>query len=135
MKALKVSTDNKREVVDFSKAISLDVLSEAVGGFIERVHLPSLGIDMWVNEEGKYAGEIVQNPMATALWVENYGPTDVMVGNVIFTGGANLGGETLGLTDEQLATLLAYEKSVTVPNLNIEDYLRITVTDFDGNPL
>jgi hypothetical protein len=43
---------------------------------------------MWCNEEGKLTGLPV-NPVATAMWTRYFGETDVIVGNVVFTGGAD----------------------------------------------
>jgi hypothetical protein len=63
---------------------------------------------MWVNEEGKYSG-LTQNPIATALWADMYGNTDLIMGNVIIT--ADDGeGETVGLSDEQVKFFMNYDK-------------------------
>ena len=132
MKALKVSTNNTREVVEFTNETSYQTISDAVNGWIECIPLPSLGVDMWINEEGKLSNELVQNPTATALWYDNYGPTDVTIGNVIFTGGTDGEGETLGLTDAQLEALLAYDKGVFIADLDINKYLGFTITTFDN---
>lgn len=131
MRALKVSTDNVREVVEFTEETSYETIREGVGGWIECVRIPSLGVDMWVNEEGKLSDDPVQNPMATCLWYENYGPTDVTIGDVVFTGGTGPSGETTGLTDGQLAALLGYSGSVTITGLDISRYTGVTVTPLD----
>jgi len=68
------------------------------------------GIDMWLNEEGKYVfGEPVPrefvNRRATmfAHEVHSISVHDFIVGNVLFTGGADDEGDTVGLSEKQLA--------------------------------
>ena len=131
MKALKISTDNAREVVEFDNTTSYETIKSAVGGWIELIRIPSLNVDMWINEEGKLTNEPIQNPTGTALWVENYGEIDVIIGDIIFTGGTDNSGSTVGLSDAQLDALLNYDKLVTVKNLNIEDFWGVTVTPLE----
>jgi hypothetical protein len=128
MKALKISTQGVREVVDFDNETAYSVIRSAVGGWIECIRIPSMGVEMWVNEEGKLADNPIINPIATALWVDNYGKTDVTVGDVIITGPPNGEGDSQGLTEEQLATLLAYDKTVNLDGVNVSDYIGFTVT-------
>ena len=76
----------------------LETLQDAVGGLIQAVDLtPSL--TMWCNEEGKLIGLPV-NPVATAMWTRYFGETDVIVGNVVFTGGCDEDGNTTSLLQE-----------------------------------
>ena len=106
MKAVIVKTTGEKSVVEFDNSTAYKTLSGAVGGYIECVHLPeTLDLDLWVNEEGKLDG-LVFNLFGTYLWVENYGKTDVIVGDVIFTSGTDNEGHTLGLSDEQVDYLL-----------------------------
>ena len=65
------------------------------------------------------------------MWVENYGESDVIIGDIIFTGGTDNSGSTVGLSDAQLDALLNYDKLVTVKNLNIEDFWGVTVTPLE----
>ena len=104
-KALIVRTDDSRETVEFEVGNSYNTIKTAVNGYIECVHLPSLGVDMWLNEEGKLNG-LPRNAFGSLLWVREYGLTDLMVGDIILTGGADDEGETLGLTDTQLEKLI-----------------------------
>ncbi len=96
MQTLHVLTDSS-----FNKDIhdpSLENLQAAVGGLIQAIDLaPEL--TMWCNDEGKLMGLPV-NPVATALWTRYFGETDVIVGNVVFTGGSDEEGETTGLLNE-----------------------------------
>lgn len=80
----------------------LRTLQEAVGGYVEAPYIPGLneaGITMWANEEGKILG------LPGNFWI--FGGRDFVAGPVIFTG-HNDEGETLGLTDEQTARVLAF---------------------------
>jgi hypothetical protein len=108
MKAVIVKTTGEKSVVEFSNETCYSVLSGAVGGYVQPVWLESRKAEMWVNEEGKMNG-LDQNPYGTALWIEAYGLTDVIVGDLILTGGTDDEGNTLGLDDERVADLLAYE--------------------------
>jgi hypothetical protein len=110
--AVIIRTDGSKEVVEFDQDSSYNVISTAVGGLIECVTLHDKeGVDMWVNERGKVEG-LDQNPIATALWVDMYDLTDVIVGDVIVTGGSDEEGFTLGLTDEQVKTFMAYDRTI-----------------------
>ena len=76
----------------------LETLQDAVGGLIQAVDLtPSL--TMWCNEEGKLIGLPV-NPVATAMWTRYFGETDVIVGNVVFTGGCDEEGNTTSILQD-----------------------------------
>lgn len=110
MKAVTIATDGTKAVVDFDKGNSYELLRSAVDGWIECVSL-SPTADMWINEEGKI-NRLPQNPTATGLWVDLYGYTDVIMGNVVITGGADEEGETLGLTDEQVDYYMSYQRNV-----------------------
>jgi Domain of unknown function (DUF3846) len=110
-KAVIIKTDGTKEVVEFEIGKSYDLLSKSVEGWIECVSLVSRNADMWVNEEGKLNG-LPENHQATALWVEEYGMTDIIVGNIIITGGVDHEGETLGLSDEQVSEFMEYNRRV-----------------------
>ena len=100
-KALIVRTDTTHEVVEFEVGNSYNLIREAVGGWIECVHIAPYGVDVWLNAEGKLIN-LPYNLVGQRLWVSAYGATDVIVGDIVVTGGADEDGETLGLTDEQL---------------------------------
>lgn len=104
-KALILSIDGNRKIVDFEVGNSYELLRDTVGGLIECVSLSNT-IDLWVNEEGKLL-DLPGNLLATLLYQSVYDTKDVIVGDVIFTGGADEDGETLGLSDADLAFLLA----------------------------
>jgi hypothetical protein len=104
-KALIIRTSGLREIVEFEVGNSYDTLKTAVGGWLECVHLPSIGADLWLNEEGKLIG-LPYSPYGTVLWAKEYGFTDKIMGDIVITGGADEEGETLGLTEEQLKAVL-----------------------------
>ena len=94
--ALRVNTDFTTEVLDLD-ADEYQQLSGAVGGLIEAVDLRP-GLTIWVNEEGKLISLPV-NVIGTHMWARSYGMTDVMLGNVVFTGGTDYEtGETVELS-------------------------------------
>jgi hypothetical protein len=86
-------------------------LNTAVAGWIQAVPLDDEleGITLWVNEEGKLDG-LPYNQKATYLWEQSYGFSDVIVGTAVLTGGTDDEGETLPLTDVQVAQVLALLK-------------------------
>ena len=121
MRAVRINTDGTKAIVEFTNETSYQVLSEAVGGMIECVTLRDKNcVDMWINENGKYIG-LDQNPTATALWVDMYDLTDVIMGDVIITGGTDDEGYTLGLADEEVTYFMAYERAIW--NTNAKGFL------------
>lgn len=102
MKTLHVKTDRSfnENIVD----TNLETLQEAVGGLIQAVDLtPSL--TMWCNEEGKLIGLPV-NPVATAMWTRYFGETDIIVGDVVFTGGCDEEGETTSILQNDADSII-----------------------------
>lgn len=105
-----ISTEGEVEVRTFNKADSYEHLRDAVEGWIECVRLESLGLDMWVNEEGKVYSLPV-NGFATSLFFREFGVVDQICGNVILTG-SDRQGDTIGLTKKQIeniTSLLGYD--------------------------
>ena len=105
--AITVTAENKLDIIDFDESKSYETIKAAIGGgTIQCIHIPSLDVDMWIDDEGKLVNEPVINAFGSALWVDSYGMTDLIVGDIIITGGADDGGKTLGLTDEQVVSVL-----------------------------
>jgi len=102
--ALILTSMMRSEEKTFTIGDSYQMIRDAVDGYIECVHLPSIGVDMWCNEEGKLIG-LPQNDFASLFFQKDYGVFDSVRGDVIFTGGVDKEGETLGLTDTQLDEL------------------------------
>jgi hypothetical protein len=112
MKAVIIKTDGSKSVAEFDNDTCYDLLRTTVGGYFECITLKNVEFcDMWVNEEGKLRG-LEQNPTATALWVDMYGTSDVIMGDVIITGGSDDEGETLGLTDALVDYFLQYDREI-----------------------
>ena len=82
-------------------------LQDAVGGWIEATYSKSGDTTLWINEEGKPNGLLV-NLVATALWW-NLNPVfrgqDVLVGPVVVTGGVDEEGYTLSVGFEAKGAL------------------------------
>lgn len=101
--AVILRADGSKEVIDMS--LWRDYLSNMqsiVGGFIEHVNT-SIGADMWINEEGRLEGLPV-NENATELY-DPWANKEPIVGDVLLTN-VDEGGETIGLTDHQVAFLM-----------------------------
>lgn len=85
-----------------TKTLNLEYLQSQVGGFIELVSwfedLNNLGIDMWINEEGK----LIEDLKTTFIVVDNNGEVvDAIFGDVVFTS-TDMEGNTIGLNDIQI---------------------------------
>lgn len=101
--ALVIGVDKNVEIVDLDAPEgSLKVLQKAVGGWIEAVDISDT-LTMWCNEEGKLLG-MPTNAFATKLSAEVIQTNDWIAGDVVLTGGVDDEGDTVGLTEEQLAT-------------------------------
>ena len=100
-----VRADGSFEAVQFTNETAYQTLRDGVGGLIECVSLPNLGIDMWVNDEGKLNGS-EPNLLGTLLWSHAYGfGTDIIVGDIVLTGGPDDEGNTTGLTVDHLQAI------------------------------
>ena len=102
---LKVATDGTVDILDVTDATSYDALSGAVEGWVECIALSDT-LDMWCNEEGKLTA-LAHNPFAQAMFDQAFGiGRDYIVGNVVFTGGADDEGNTLGLKNTQTVEII-----------------------------
>lgn len=121
-KALIQKADGTSEVVEFEIGGSYQFLSDAVGGLIELVHIaPTL--DMWVNENFIAEAEeknLQINAVATAMYSANADAVYPILGDVVFTGGSDDVGETLGLDEGTLArlTLVIQKSAPLIAKLN-----------------
>ena len=110
-KAVIIKASGTKELVEFEVGQSYELLSGAVGGYVEVVALPTRRADLWLNEEGKL-NNLPYNPIATSLFHDEHHTGDFIVGNVIITGGVDDEGETLGLDDEQVTALMGYDQKL-----------------------
>jgi hypothetical protein len=90
------------QVIDLADD-ELTLLQSIVDGYVQAVDLTE-SVTLWCNEEGKLNG-LPLNPIATSLWIGQFGETDIIVGNVVLTGGSDEEGEILPLTVEALEAL------------------------------
>ena len=104
--ALRINTDFTTEVLDLSSN-EYNQLRDAVGGLIQPVDLNS-DFTLWCNEEGKLINGMEINTIGTHLYEKSYAMTDVIMGNIVLTGGTDDEGETLPLP----STWLAYVEEI-----------------------
>ena len=93
--ALRINTDFTTEVLDL-EVDSLTQLQEAVGGLVQAADLRD-DLTLWCNEEGKLINGMQVNSIATHLWEKSFGATDIIMGDVVFTGGTDDEGDNLAL--------------------------------------
>jgi len=95
------------EIVEFDESNSYETIKEATGGgWIDCVRIPMLGVDVWIDDEGKLTDSPDLNAFGTALWFIQYGMTDFIAGDIIVTGGVDAEGNTLGLTKEKATQVI-----------------------------
>jgi hypothetical protein len=108
--ALVISPAGQVERLDISEN-SLSQLQNAVGGLIEAVDIKE-DLTMWVNEEFLFSGN-EPNLVATAYF-EIAGGTYPILGSVVFTGGSDSEGYTMGLSDRHAENIaLVADMAVT----------------------
>lgn len=115
IRILKITTN--KIVIEKDIEGDLKSLQSEVGGLITRVpyfdELTDKYIDIYADDEGLLKAD----PITTLIKAEGNKIINMLVGNLIFTG-YNDDGETLGLTDEQLAFILAHLEMVEVKGRN-----------------
>jgi hypothetical protein len=100
--ALRVNVDMTTEILDLSNNEHRQ-LAGAVDGWVQAIDL-NPNLVLWCNEEGKLNG-MRPNAVATVVWEEYFGHTDVIVGDVVFTGSLDQDGEIRPLAEAQVAKL------------------------------
>jgi len=118
--AIQVKTTGEVTELDLT-ADSLSTLQTAVGGWVQAIDLSDT-LSMWCNEEGKLIS-LPHNPYAQAMWDEVFGEqTDYLVGDVVFTGGTDDEGMTLGLdevTAKKVLNSIAKTSQFVSPRITI----------------
>jgi hypothetical protein len=106
---------------DFPKEVNLlettdgfRELQKLVGGYVQVIALRGqfAGYELWLNEEGKLMN-LPFNTVATLIWEECYGRTDVVVGNAVITRISDAEGVTPSMTPTQVAKVLGLIKGWT----------------------
>lgn len=100
--ALVVNTNGTHEVIDVSTNC-LSTLQNAVDGLIEAIDLSNT-LTMWVNEEFLFRDSFEPNLLGTAMY-QNVGGQGIIFGSVVFTGGTDSDGNTMGLDSSELEKL------------------------------
>ena len=54
-------------------------------------------LTLWCNEEGKLINGMQPNIIGTHMWEKSFGMTDIIMGDVVFTGGTDDEGDNLAL--------------------------------------
>jgi hypothetical protein len=117
-KVISIRTDNTVEITEV-ESIEYETLSTAVNGMIELVSI-SEDIDMWLNEEGKLIG-LEPNVIATMLFYKAFSKFDLVMGNVIITGGSDDEGKTIGLSNESIIDIMTMLQSAIQEATNDKD--------------
>ena len=107
--ALRVNTDFTTQVLDLSSD-EYNKLRDAVGGLIQPVDLKP-DLTLWCNEEGKLVS-LPLNIIASHMWERSFGPTDVILGDCVFTGGTDEEGETIELSHAWVVQLQEFAERV-----------------------
>lgn len=103
IKAAHIRTDSTHSFFEYDpkEGSSLEMLQARVGGYIEAAPIFDRRLTMYCNEEGKLQGLPV-NRLATILL--DHGAHDVIVGDVVLVGGADVEGYDTSLPrDVQIA--------------------------------
>ena len=108
-KAFVYRTDGTHELIEFERGNSLSIIQSAVNGYIQCVRLTNT-LEMWVNENF-IAEQLPLNILGSIFYKENFGKDMPILGNILFTGGADDEGETLGLPSKEIEYLFACAKT------------------------
>jgi hypothetical protein len=106
---------NKTALVVNSKSeisetgLSLKELQTAGDGLIEAIDL-SENLTMWVNEEFLFRAEPDPNPIATAFFQTFARGEYAIQGTVVFTGGTDSDGNTLGLGEKEQELIRQFQQ-------------------------
>jgi hypothetical protein len=99
VKGYLIGTDRSKTAVQVSTT-SVQQLQEYVGGYLEAQYDEPRTVIFWINEDGKNLGLPV-NELATAYWwLVNpaFINHDMLVGNVVITGGPDRNGDITSIT-------------------------------------
>ena len=117
-KVLTITTDNEVNIKEVD-SVEYETLYEAVNGLVELVSINE-DVDMWLNEDGKVNG-LEPNVLATLLFNKVFPDFDVIMGDVIITGGADDEGNTVGLSDSSIIDIFAMLQDAIHQAVNYSD--------------
>lgn len=101
-KALVVDSNGFSLEIDVEEDF-LSKMQNAVDGLIEPIDLTNT-LTMWVNEEFLFRRSFEPNLLGTAMY-QSVGGDGVIMGTIVFTGGTDSDGNTMGLSEEDLLTI------------------------------
>ena len=93
--ALVVASDGTQSTLDVETEF-LSKMQTAVDGLIQPIDISDT-ITMWVNEEFLFRNSFEPNLLGTAMY-QSIGGDGVIMGTIVFTGGTDSDGNTLGLS-------------------------------------
>jgi hypothetical protein len=104
-KYLQITTAGEFNTIDLGEFFAgLDDIYEATKCQMVQIVQLEDGLTMWVDEEGKYSGRLVNDTATTMFW-NAFGATDYIMGDVILTGGEDSKGRITGLSDKKIAEI------------------------------
>ncbi|MFC9035425.1 DUF3846 domain-containing protein [Streptomyces arboris] len=110
--ALILRTNGEFEIIDWPKGNHLPILYTGIGcTHVDAVDI-SPRLSMWIDDSGLINGSPV-NRAATILYAIHQEPHQHYHGDVIITGGVDHEGETLGLTNDEIASLIEFHLTFT----------------------
>jgi hypothetical protein len=99
-----LSLKGEMSVIEFEKTDLVKKCYDFIGtDIVECVHLASLGVTMWLDEEGKLKNNVLPNLDASFMFIKEFTVQDVIMGHVVFTSDrTDEEGWALGLDDKQI---------------------------------
>lgn len=95
------------EVIEFDKEHLVEKCYDFIGTtIVEAIDFSSLGLTMWIDEEGKLKNDNHPNLDATIMFIGEFLVQDVIMGHVVFTSNrTDDEGWALGLEDDEMERL------------------------------
>ena len=106
--ALVVNADGTYSMLDVETEF-LSKMQTAVDGLIQPVDITDT-ITMWVNEEFLFRDSFEPNLLGTAMY-QSIGGDGLIMGTIVFTGGTDSDGETLGLDSYEVERLTGFAET------------------------
>lgn len=103
-KAIVVNAGGTTTHESFTNETFYDVVSTAVGGYIERVQVAP-NLVMWVNENGLNE-KLEPNLVGSLAYLLAFGKEALIVGNIVFTGVEDEEGYSLGVDQQGMEALV-----------------------------
>ena len=104
-KYLQITTTGEFNTIDLGEnfATLSDIYEATKCEMVQIVQIAD-GLTMWLDEEGKYSGRLVNDTATTMFW-NAFGATDYIMGDVLLTGDEDSDGNFLGFSDDRIAEI------------------------------